>query len=49
MTTGGSGLYTTEFMDGLRLRGDELADATVETLFARGEMGTFNTLDAVVR
>jgi ER-bound oxygenase mpaB/B'/Rubber oxygenase, catalytic domain len=44
MTTGGSGLYTTEFMDGLRLRGDELADATVETLFARGEMGTFNTL-----
>jgi ER-bound oxygenase mpaB/B'/Rubber oxygenase, catalytic domain len=37
-------MYTPEFMDGLRLRGDELADATVETLFARGEMAKFNTL-----
>lgn len=28
----------------LRLRGDELADATVEALFSRGEVGKFNTL-----
>ncbi|GGS73584.1 MULTISPECIES: oxygenase MpaB family protein [Streptomyces] len=31
-------------MDALRRAGDELADATVATLFARGEAGTFNTL-----
>ncbi|MFH8611550.1 oxygenase MpaB family protein [Streptomyces sp. NPDC018029] len=31
-------------MDGLRLAGDELADATVATLFERGQVGTFNTL-----
>ncbi|WP_254879133.1 oxygenase MpaB family protein [Streptomyces sp. NA04227] len=31
-------------MDALRLRGDELADATVRTLFERGEVGKFNTL-----
>lgn len=36
--------YTDEYMDGLRLRGDELADATVETLFADGDVGRFNTL-----
>lgn len=31
-------------MDGLRPAGDELADATVATLFERGQVGTFNTL-----
>ncbi|MFD3535676.1 oxygenase MpaB family protein [Streptomyces sp. NPDC058664] len=31
-------------MDALRRTGDELADATVATLFERGETGTFNTL-----
>ncbi|MFI9403356.1 oxygenase MpaB family protein [Nocardia sp. NPDC052316] len=31
-------------MDALRLHGDELADATVATLFERGEVGKFNTL-----
>ncbi|GGV14025.1 hypothetical protein GCM10010275_64170 [Streptomyces litmocidini] len=31
-------------MDALRQVGDELADATVATLFERGEVGTFNTL-----
>ncbi|MFF1481566.1 oxygenase MpaB family protein [Streptomyces sp. NPDC058301] len=31
-------------MDALRLAGDELADATVEALFSRGEVGKFNTL-----
>ncbi|MFF5970235.1 oxygenase MpaB family protein [Streptomyces sp. NPDC012769] len=31
-------------MDALRQVGDELADATVATLFARGQVGTFNTL-----
>ncbi|MFE9577280.1 oxygenase MpaB family protein [Nocardia sp. NPDC006044] len=36
--------YTQESMDALRLRGDELADATVATLFERGEVGKFNTL-----
>jgi hypothetical protein len=30
--------------DPLRQAGDELADATVAALFARGEVGTFNTL-----
>ncbi|WP_327049197.1 DUF2236 domain-containing protein [Microbispora sp. NBC_01189] len=35
---------TDEYMDGLRLRGDELADATVEALFADGQVGRFNTL-----
>jgi hypothetical protein len=36
--------YTETSMDGLRLAGDELADATVAALFERGEVGTFNTL-----
>jgi hypothetical protein len=36
--------YTDEYMDGLRLKGDELADATVEALFAGGEVARFNTL-----
>ncbi|WP_052489559.1 oxygenase MpaB family protein [Streptomyces sp. 150FB] len=36
--------YTHSSMDALRQVGDELADATVATLFERGEMGTFNTL-----
>jgi hypothetical protein len=36
--------YTTESLDALRLVGDELADATVAELFARGEAGRFNTL-----
>ncbi|MEE2041368.1 oxygenase MpaB family protein [Nocardiopsis sp. CT-R113] len=36
--------YTPESMDALRLMGDELADATVEELFRRGEVGKFNTL-----
>ncbi|MFB8281387.1 oxygenase MpaB family protein [Nocardia colli] len=36
--------YTQESMDALRLHGDELADATVATLFERGEVGKFNTL-----
>ncbi|MFE6446933.1 MULTISPECIES: oxygenase MpaB family protein [Nocardiopsis] len=36
--------YTPESMDALRLMGDELADATVQTLFERGEVGKFNTL-----
>ena len=31
-------------MAALRLKGDELADATVEALFARGDVGRFNTL-----
>ncbi|MFG2115749.1 oxygenase MpaB family protein [Streptomyces sp. NPDC048718] len=31
-------------MDALRQTGDELADATVATLFERGEVGRFNTL-----
>ncbi|MFF0431344.1 oxygenase MpaB family protein [Streptomyces sp. NPDC004327] len=31
-------------LDALRQAGDELADATVATLFERGEVGTFNTL-----
>ncbi len=36
--------YTEASMDALRSSGDELADATVATLFERGEVGTFNTL-----
>ncbi|WP_327312030.1 oxygenase MpaB family protein [Streptomyces sp. NBC_01235] len=36
--------YTEASMDALRHSGDELADATVATLFERGEVGTFNTL-----
>ncbi|WP_329333590.1 DUF2236 domain-containing protein [Streptomyces sp. NBC_01352] len=36
--------YTQASMDALRDSGDELADVTVATLFARGEVGTFNTL-----
>ncbi|MEV6396207.1 oxygenase MpaB family protein [Streptomyces sp. NPDC051907] len=36
--------YTKASMDALRQCGDELADATVATLFERGEVGTFNTL-----
>ncbi|MFF9117003.1 oxygenase MpaB family protein [Streptomyces massasporeus] len=36
--------YTDASMDALRQAGDELADATVATLFERGQVGTFNTL-----
>ncbi|MEU9030990.1 oxygenase MpaB family protein [Streptomyces sp. NPDC048383] len=36
--------YTEASMDALRRTGDELADATVATLFARGEVGKFNSL-----
>jgi hypothetical protein len=36
--------YTPASMDALRTRGDELADATVATLFERGDVGTFNSL-----
>ncbi|QIK05849.1 DUF2236 domain-containing protein [Streptomyces sp. Je 1-4] len=36
--------YTEASMDTLRRVGDELADATVATLFERGEVGKFNTL-----
>ncbi|MEI7032105.1 oxygenase MpaB family protein [Streptomyces pratensis] len=36
--------YTEASMNALRHCGDELADATVATLFERGEVGTFNTL-----
>ncbi|MGW6564858.1 oxygenase MpaB family protein [Streptomyces sp. NPDC054975] len=36
--------YTEQSLQSLRLAGDELADATVATLFERGEIGTFNTL-----
>lgn len=36
--------YTEASMDALRRHGDELADATVATLFERGEVGKFNTL-----
>ena len=36
--------YTQAFMNALRPAGDELADATVATLFERGEVGKFNTL-----
>jgi ER-bound oxygenase mpaB/B'/Rubber oxygenase, catalytic domain len=36
--------YTTESMDVLRNRADDLADATVETMFARGDVEKFNTL-----
>ncbi|NEA60387.1 DUF2236 domain-containing protein [Streptomyces sp. SID13666] len=36
--------YTPASMDALRTQGDELADATVATLFERGQVGTFNAL-----
>ncbi|MFI1357775.1 oxygenase MpaB family protein [Streptomyces sp. NPDC020898] len=36
--------YTDQSMNALRDMGDELADATVNTLFERGEIGKFNTL-----
>lgn len=36
--------YTTEYMDSLRLRGDELADTVVRSLFENGEAQKFNTL-----
>ncbi|MFF8275978.1 oxygenase MpaB family protein [Streptomyces lateritius] len=36
--------YTESSLEALRRDGDELADATVATLFERGEVGTFNTL-----
>ena len=36
--------YTDEYMDGLRLKGDPLADATVDALFTAGEVGRYNTL-----
>ncbi|MBC6457085.1 oxygenase MpaB family protein [Actinomadura sp. HBU206391] len=35
---------TDAYMDGLRLKGDPLADATVDALFTGGEVGRFNTL-----
>ncbi|WP_407547645.1 oxygenase MpaB family protein [Streptomyces sp. Pv4-95] len=37
-------VYTQASMNALRSAGDELADATVATLFERGEVGKFNTL-----
>ncbi|GGU68413.1 oxygenase MpaB family protein [Streptomyces lavendofoliae] len=36
--------HTEQSLDALRLAGDELADATVATLFERGEVGKFNSL-----
>jgi hypothetical protein len=36
--------YISEVMDGLRLKGDDVADETVGALFAGGHVGTFNTL-----
>jgi hypothetical protein len=36
--------YTAADLDQLRRYGDELADATVQALFDRGEVGKFNTL-----
>ncbi|MEV5709629.1 oxygenase MpaB family protein [Actinoallomurus sp. NPDC052274] len=36
--------YTDEYLDGLRLKGDELADATVGALFGGAEVPRFNTL-----
>ncbi|GGK29748.1 hypothetical protein GCM10011583_72080 [Streptomyces camponoticapitis] len=36
--------YTEDSLNSLRLSGDELADATVATLFERGEVGKFNSL-----
>ncbi|MFI6688292.1 oxygenase MpaB family protein [Streptomyces sp. NPDC050485] len=36
--------YTEQNLQALRQAGDELADATVATLFERGEVGKFNTL-----
>ncbi|MFI7616109.1 oxygenase MpaB family protein [Nonomuraea terrae] len=38
------GSYDDVFMDALRLKGDDLADATVAALFAEGQVGRFNTL-----
>ncbi|MFJ6493835.1 oxygenase MpaB family protein [Streptomyces virginiae] len=37
-------IHTEASMDALRQTGDRLADATVATLFERGEVGKFNTL-----
>ncbi|MFH8630738.1 oxygenase MpaB family protein [Streptomyces lydicus] len=36
--------YTEQSLNALRRAGDELADATVATLFERGEVGKFNSL-----
>ncbi|MEV0667889.1 oxygenase MpaB family protein [Actinomadura luteofluorescens] len=36
--------YTDQYMDALRLKGDPLADATVEALFSTGQVGKYNTL-----
>ncbi|MEV4003893.1 oxygenase MpaB family protein [Actinomadura sp. NPDC049753] len=36
--------YTDRYMDALRLKGDPLADATVEALFSSGQVGRYNTL-----
>ncbi|MFE2060085.1 oxygenase MpaB family protein [Streptomyces sp. NPDC059446] len=36
--------YTESSLNSLRLAGDDLADATVATLFERGEVGKFNSL-----
>ncbi|TYK53169.1 oxygenase MpaB family protein [Actinomadura decatromicini] len=38
------GRYTDAYLDSLRLKGDELADATVDALFTSGEVPRFNTL-----
>jgi hypothetical protein len=35
---------TTDYMDALRLRGDEFADTTVDALFESGDVAHFNTL-----
>ncbi|MGH3240726.1 MAG: oxygenase MpaB family protein [Spirillospora sp.] len=39
-----TGRYTDDYLDSLRLKGDELADATVEALFTGGQVPRFNTL-----
>ncbi|WP_329032130.1 DUF2236 domain-containing protein [Streptomyces sp. NBC_01725] len=36
--------FTEQSLDALRRSGDELADATVATLFERGQVGTYNSL-----
>ncbi|MCW2898678.1 MAG: hypothetical protein JWO67_943 [Streptosporangiaceae bacterium] len=43
-STASTGQNTGAYMDALRLKGDELADATVEALFTDGQVGRFNTL-----
>jgi hypothetical protein len=36
--------YTSDYMDSLRQVGDPFADATVDALFAKGDVGRFNTI-----